>query len=155
VDDPTGEFASTILDLNMLADLAEYHALKTRAATVLCFSERTGEVREIAEATAYMSQATDAWRSLSERGRGTYHDDLVFGMGPHAADEGNWEDRLVEMEADCDEMEERCEAAGVDPDAISEPEGLVTDLVTAERQPFDFPTMDLDVPASTPAGESV
>lgn len=139
----------------MLADLAEYHALKTRASTALCPFERTDEARELAEATAYMSRATDAWRSLSERGHGTYHDDLVFGMGPHATDEGTWEDRLIELEADCDELEARCEMAGVDHDAAGEPDGLVTDLVTVEGTPFDFPTMELDVPASVLAGDPV
>jgi len=153
-DSETGEFESTLLDLRMLADLSEYHALKTRAATALCLHERTDETSALAEATAYMAGATEAWESLAERGSGTYHDDLVFGMGPHSADEGNWADRLVELEADREELAERCEAAGVDPGTV-ERTGVVTDLVTTEHQSFDAPTLDLDVPTSVPAGEAV
>jgi len=180
-DDPTGELAATLLDVRMLADLGEYHALKTRAATALCLHERTDagdagdevdagdgvdETAELAAATAYMSRATEAWRSLAERGEGTYHDDLVFAMGPDAADEGNWADRLVEMEADLAELDRRCEAADLDPGAVDSGEtddsavaddsgSVVPDLVATESPPFAFPTVDLDVPDAAPAGEPV
>jgi hypothetical protein len=90
----TTEFRATALDVRMLADLATYHADKTRAATALALYEETGDVTDLRDAHAYMQGAVDSWAALADRGDGTYHDDLLFAMGPRSAHEGTWADRL-------------------------------------------------------------
>lgn len=145
-----GEFRSTILDLTMLSDLAMYHANKIHAALALCHYQQTGEKRYLPKAYSFALTMQQAWSSLAEHGDGTYHDDLVFGQGPDAADSGNWTDRLIEIRADVEKLEGLLEAEGITP--------IDTPVSVPERGSFGsvpLPTFALDVPASCVAGEDV
>ena len=153
VDQPSGEFHGTALDMRMLADLSTYHAAKTRAATALYHYQEADDASSVAEAETYMERAIDAWRSLAERGSEKYHDDLVFGMGPASADEGTWVDRLEEMEADLAELTALREAENAPiPDEAT---GVIDRLDTADARPFENPTMELDVPATCEGGDDL
>lgn len=154
VDLPT-ELESTLLDVNMLADLAEYHAAKTRAAVALELYQRNNEMADLEDAYAYMESATEAWTSLAERGEETYHNDLLFAMGPSSAHNGNWTERLEEeIEADLDALEARLGEAGAEtPDEPTE-NGRLGELLTGEIASFPT-TLTIEVPETHPAGNSL
>jgi hypothetical protein len=91
--DKSAEWAGTQLDFLMLADMAEFHAHKARAAVALALKQH-------AAAHASMVKARDAWRSLAERG-GAYHDNLVFQAGHNTGGRmGHWRDWLPEIDKD-------------------------------------------------------
>jgi hypothetical protein len=146
----TAEYRATKLDLNMLADLAEYHAHKVHAAMDLCRYRTAGEPSRLPEAHASALAMRDAWESLAERGDGTYHDDLVFGRGPSAGDAGNWTDRLDEVEADVDELRRLLDEEGVEP---REREATVPDA--GSFGPFPLPAFSADLPETHPADEDL
>ncbi len=146
----TGECRATILDLRMLADLADYHAHKVHAAIDLCQYEETGAPSHLIGAHASARTAREFWAALAARGEGTYHDDLVFGRGPEAADAGNWSDRLSEIDADIETLERLLDEEGEDPnpDAVSRRN-------PSEVGKFSHPAFDLDVPDRHPADEDL
>ncbi|MFB6140380.1 MAG: hypothetical protein ABEJ26_08105 [Halosimplex sp.] len=149
----SSEYRATALDLAMLADLAEYHAHKVRAAVALCRYRERDDPDHLPDAHASALAMREAWRSLADRGESTYHDDLVFGRGAANADAGNWTDRLVEMDADVAELErlldeERLEPAG-SPAAL--PDGGSGDAFG----PFPHPPFDAELPEAHPADEDL
>jgi hypothetical protein len=153
ISEPNGEYDATALDLRMLADLAEYHAEKTKAAVALTYYQETDDLDYLREAYAHAETMLEGWESLAERGSGTYHDDLVFGMGPASADEGNWSDRLAELEADLDALEDLLGDEDVDPaDAET---GAVEAQARERGAPFDQPTMQASVPETVEANTPV
>ncbi len=101
----TGEFKSTVLDFEMLADLAEYHAEKTMAALALSlYKSDTHNSELILTAFNRLKAAKLNWESLAERGNGTYHGNLVFGLGEESAHAGQWENRLPELTQDLETL---------------------------------------------------
>ena len=153
VESPTAEFESTILDVNMLADLTAYHAAKTRAAVALMFYQLDSDTSDLKDAYAHMRAAVESWTSLAQRGAGTYHDDLLFAMGPDAAHEGNWSERLEqEIEVDLAALEELLAEEGIE--ASNEPtrNGRLAELSTGET--VELPTsLEVDAPDDHPADE--
>ncbi|MFB6135941.1 MAG: hypothetical protein ABEJ04_04200 [Halobacteriaceae archaeon] len=148
----SAEYAATAVDLRMLADLATYHAAKTRAAVALCLSREDGDDDALAEAHARAVDARAAWESLAERGE-AYHDDLVFGMGPDSADEGHWRDRLAELDADVATLRERLVEADRDPDADAS--GPVAALESSPRYRGRDVSVAVEAPETHPAGEDL
>lgn len=150
IRDPDAEFRATALDLRMLADLADYHARKTRAAVELCFHQHTEQPGYLKDARAQMSLAKAAWESLAERGEGTYHDDLLFVRGAATADTGQWKDRLVEMESDLEELDRLLDEL---PTSTGDEEGSPVEIV--EDQLTERPSFDSSIPDEWIAGESL
>jgi len=147
----TGEYRATELDLGLLVDLADYHARKTHAALALERYREAGDPDHLPDAHAAAVAARAAWADLAERGRDSYHDDLVFGTGPPVGDAGTWADRLGELDADVDRLETLLEANGLaraDGDRtgfeLPAPSGLGAS---------PLPTYGLDVPDRHPAGD--
>ncbi|MCU4974069.1 hypothetical protein OB955_15170 [Halobacteria archaeon AArc-m2/3/4] len=147
---PSAEFTATALDVRMIADLATYHASKTRAATALCHYEATDRTQSVQDAEVYMRRAVDAWESLAERGDGTYHDDLVFALGEDSADCGTWADRVEELNADLDELETMRTEANAS--RIDRPAGVVPELDSDSSVSPARPRIELDVPTTCRAG---
>lgn len=139
----TGEYRAAVLDLSMLADLGEYHAYKTHAAMGLEAYQTTGDRGSLRDANAGAVSMREAWRSLADRGAGTYHDDLVFGAGPSAADEGNWTDRLEEIDADVSRLE-----ALLEEESLELPAPLEAVPSAGSVGPSPMPTFAVDVPAA-------
>ncbi|MFB6133863.1 MAG: hypothetical protein ABEJ55_02635 [Halanaeroarchaeum sp.] len=146
----SGEFRATQLDLHMLADLAEYHAHKIHAAMALCRYRRTGDADRLAGAYASALAMRESWRSLANRGEGTYHDDLVFGRGPAAADAGNWSDRREEIDDDVRELERMLDEEGRTPEEVDP-------AVPASGSfgPFPNPSYDFVVPGACATDEDL
>lgn len=107
----TPEWRMTEVDHRLLAELAHYHAAKTRAATELAFFEIDKQGGRIKVAEAHAMAARDAWKRLVALTAPAYHSDLVFGItqdsprskfGNHHA--GHWQDRLAEVEEDVQDL---------------------------------------------------
>ncbi|WP_276249079.1 MULTISPECIES: hypothetical protein [unclassified Haladaptatus] len=147
------EYQATKLDLLMLADLAEYHAEKTAAALALAFYHESEDAAYLPASRDRMVRAITAWESLAGRGEGTYHDDLVFGMGPTRADDGQWVDRLPELEADLDALEALIDDVGSD--TKQDYRDPVTERDAGQADSFNSPSFDVDVPDATVAGEDL
>lgn len=106
------EWEATRVDFLMLADLADYHAHKIRAAVHLAIAElsRTNgqaDTVNAARACESMRAATTHWRELSACGSRAYHDPLDFQAGASSGRYGHWKDALPELEADLALLEER------------------------------------------------
>jgi len=154
----SGEFRATLLDLRMLADLAEYHAHKTVAALCLRRYRETDDPAHLPDARAAAAAMRESWAALADRGDGAYHDDLVFAAGPPSADEGTWRDRLVELDADIDDLESLCAEHGVDSEAGEWPSFGGDSFGPFPHVPFRVDAPDTappgsDVPVSVRAGE--
>lgn len=155
VENPTVEFESTLLDMNMLADLATYHAAKTRAAVALMFYRQDDDTSDLEDAYTHMHAAVDSWSSLAERGEDTYHDDLLFAMGPDSAHEGNWDARLEkEIKEDLDMLEGLLAESGTETTDEPTADGHLAELSTGETAELPT-TLGVDVPDDHPAGESL
>ena len=88
----SAEWRGTALDFGMLADLAEYHACRLRAATGLAMQRETGEMGYLPGAVEAMREARDCWASLVKRANGVYASRLVFGR-PGSGHIGHWTDQ--------------------------------------------------------------
>ena len=81
VSDPhSAEYRATECDLNVLAQLARYHAAKKLAAMHLAFFEVTQQKGRLPKALEQAQAAASAWRRIVEITDGFYYDDLVFGI---------------------------------------------------------------------------
>jgi hypothetical protein len=107
-----GEFHATMVDLQILAQLARYHAEKNLAATHLAFFEVTKEGGRLPVALAHNRKAAEAWRQIVRLTDGFYNDRLVFGTSPENArnkfghhHSGHWKDRLKDALADVAALE--------------------------------------------------
>ncbi len=103
------EFDSTITDLNMLANLALFHARRIPAAVHYRLFERTQDVKALDEAIAEERSAIAAWRQMVAAAGDYYTDDLKFGV--RSADLcGHWRDELVKLENGLATLRSRREA---------------------------------------------
>ncbi|HXT11685.1 MAG TPA: hypothetical protein VN873_08980 [Candidatus Angelobacter sp.] len=91
------EFDSTVLDLKMLADLAQYHSQRDLAAVSYCLYDRTKDPVTLDDAIAYEQKAIAAWREMVKTAGDTYAPDLMFGARKRDLC-GNWRDELAELE---------------------------------------------------------
>jgi hypothetical protein len=143
-DRKSAEGRSTQVDLEVLAQLARYHAAKTQAATHLAFFELTGAKGRLQPALSSMRTAAAAWQRIAKRTDGVYHDNLVFGitrdsprsrLGHHHS--GHWKDRLAEIQEDVAFLERLQKQHGGDGQRYHTFPGEVplTELPQVEHQP--------------------
>jgi len=106
VEPVTSELRGTLLDLNIQADLADYHAHRLTAMAHWHVFERTRRTPRLERAIEQMEKALNVWCQLSERTDGVYHDDLTFGRTDfeHV---GHWKDRLPKVEEELRELTDR------------------------------------------------
>ncbi|HEY5909682.1 MAG TPA: hypothetical protein VJA21_03660 [Verrucomicrobiae bacterium] len=91
------EFDSTITDLNILANLALYHARRIPAAVNHRLFERSKDPAALDEAIGYERSAVDAWRQLVAAAADFYAEDLMMGVrGANLC--GHWRDELAALE---------------------------------------------------------
>lgn len=91
------EFASTVVDLKILANLALFHARRIPAAVSYRLYERTKDPAALAEAIKHERNATAAWRALVNAAGDTYAPDLMLGVRG-AGLCGHWRDELAKLE---------------------------------------------------------
>jgi len=102
-DEPNKEFASTLVDLRILAHLAAYHSHRARAGFQWALFDRSEDVSALDKAIAEETKAVAAWARIVEAAGDVYHDDLM--MGRRSADlSGHWRDELVKLEAGLDAL---------------------------------------------------
>ncbi len=100
------EYASTLTDLKILANLALYHARRIPAAVNYRLFERTHDVHRLADAIAQEKDAIAAWRALVSAAGNVYHDDLMMGVRG-ASLCGHWRDELAELEKGLASLEQQ------------------------------------------------
>jgi hypothetical protein len=149
------EYRATELDLRVLAQLALYHAEKTRAATDLAFFELTGEAGRLPRALQHMRDAAAAWEQIVRLTDGVYHSNLVFGYSPlhkrrlghHHS--GHWKDRLAEVREDVSYLEDllRKHDGSRGPVRVFPGEANATEALRVEHTPVRTvrPGADLDI----------
>jgi hypothetical protein len=112
------EFDSTMTDLNMLANLALYHARRIPAAVNYRLFERTKDPHALEEAIAGERNAVEAWRKLVAAAGDYYADDLMMGVrGANLS--GHWKDELAQMEKGLAALEQR--QRDLKPDSAAKP----------------------------------
>jgi hypothetical protein len=90
------EFESTVVDLKILARLAEYHSRRVRAGFAYALFKQSQDVNAFDDAIAAERGAIEAWEGIVEAASDFYADDLKMGQ-PAAGLTGHWRDELVAL----------------------------------------------------------
>lgn len=118
------ELDATLVDLRILASLAEYHAERIPAALWYNIYLKTSDQFALDQATAGESAAIDAWREIVKVADGVYGEHLRFGSRPIDPEQGegyrvggkpwpaahsrafpeNWAEELTKLEAGLTEL---------------------------------------------------
>jgi hypothetical protein len=91
------EFESTVLDLEMLANLARFHSQRILAAVSYCLFDRTKDPATLDDAIACERNAVATWRQMADVAGDTYSPDLMFGARSRDLC-GHWRDELPSLE---------------------------------------------------------
>jgi hypothetical protein len=102
----TKEFDSTITDLEILSNLALYHARRIPAAVSYRLFERTQDPQALEDAISYERNAVDAWRQLVNAAGDFYAEDLMMGVRS-AGLCGHWKDELIVLEKEVTKLEDQ------------------------------------------------
>lgn len=106
-DRKSKEFASTAVDLKILAHLGEFHARRIPAAVAWRLYERTsGDPRALDAAITHEREAVEAWKQLVAAAGDTYADDLMMG-NRKAGLCGHWRDELPALQKGLADLERR------------------------------------------------
>ena len=149
------EYQATRIDLRMLADLADYHAWKIKAAIALEFFNLTHDSTHLPKAHTSALEALERWRSLASRGEAHFHDHLDFSAGAGYGRTGNWKDRLPELEKDVRKLAELLEEAGGG--IVETGQDSPGEVPEVESTPpnVNLPSFEANVPAVWKAGEDL
>ncbi|MBM4032364.1 MAG: hypothetical protein FJ291_11315 [Planctomycetes bacterium] len=93
---PSKEFAATMVDLRILANLALYHSRRIHAGLGWAYFEHAKDLNALDDAVRHEAEAIEAWEKLVEAAGDVYHPDLMFGR-PSAGLSGHWRDELAEL----------------------------------------------------------
>jgi len=93
---PGKEFASTVVDLKILAGLAAYHSHRVLAGLSYVLFEKTGDLNAMDDAIRHEQEATDAWAGIVHDAGDVYNSDLMFGVRKYDLS-GHWRDELVKL----------------------------------------------------------
>ncbi|MCD6338776.1 MAG: hypothetical protein J7M29_05280, partial [Verrucomicrobia bacterium] len=99
------EFESTLVDLKILAGLAEYHGLRIPAGVSYALYKKSGDVNALDDAIAREREAVKAWEKIVEAAGDFYAPDLKMGL-PSAGLSGHWRDELKALRADLRKLEQ-------------------------------------------------
>jgi hypothetical protein len=93
---PGKEFASTMVDLKILSDLAAYHARRIPAGLDLALFEKTHDLNALDDAIQHEIEAIAAWGDIVRDAGDVYNFDLMMGL-PQGDLSGHWRDELVKL----------------------------------------------------------
>ena len=96
------EFVSTCIDLEVLAELARYHALRILAGEKFQFFRKTGDRFCLLYSITYMKKALRHWKRIVELTKGVYYEHMVFNAPPGQI--GHWKDELPFLEHDLNRL---------------------------------------------------
>jgi hypothetical protein len=109
---PSKEFASTMVDLSILAYLAEYHSRRIRAGIQYALFQQSRDLFALNAAIAWERQAVLAWEQLVHAAGEIYADDLAMGLRetektnrPGADLSGHWRDELPKFRLGIEKLE--------------------------------------------------
>jgi hypothetical protein len=115
-DPQNKELGSTIADLQILANLALYHARRAPAAVYYRLYMRTHDLSALDSAIVHERLAVDAWRQIVVSAGDYYNENLQ--MGVSVADLcGHWKDELAKLEAGLTKLGQERQSA--DPKAMT------------------------------------
>jgi hypothetical protein len=133
LQDPGAEVLRWEADIAILSALGRFFAGKLRAAVWYELHAETGSREAHRRAIDEYRSARSAWQDASARAAGVYVTDLTY--GPQQRTRGHWADRLLAIDNDLRDMEERWHAAAAAP----ADEGGMPDLFDgADRMPADI-----------------
>lgn len=134
-----------ILDLQIQADLAQFHAYRLVAMTHWQVFEMTRIAPRLDLAIDQMGRALDCWHQLTKRTAGVYHDHLTFGRKDFGHI-GHWKDRVAHVQAELDQLHKRW---------ALKPSVDVEDRTLPGEQPYpEMGDVDAQFPLETNAGKS-
>lgn len=93
---PGREFISTMIDMKILANLAEYHSRRLRAGWHYALALETRDLHAYDEALHWERQAIESWKKIVAAADGVYPDNIIFGQSPRM--DGSWKTELVALE---------------------------------------------------------
>lgn len=105
-DKENREQSSTLTDLDILSNLALYHARRAPAAVCYCLYKRTHDVSALDSAIAHERLAIDAWRQIVASAGDYYNDNLQMGVSV-AGLCGHWKDELARLEEGLQKLEQQ------------------------------------------------
>lgn len=121
---PGREFLSTVVDLNILANLARYHAWRIPAAVSYRLYENTRDPGALDSAIKHEQHAIEAWTRIVNAAGDVYADTLM--MGPRKRTlVGSWKQELADLHTEMSSLLElrknyvRPDTARTAPDYIS------------------------------------
>lgn len=113
---PNKELSSTITDLEILANLALYHARRIPAAVYYRLYERTHDVAALDSAIRQEGRAIEAWQQIVSSAGDYYTDNLQMGVST-AGLCGHWKDELIRLKEDLSRLKQQRQNA--DPGAMT------------------------------------
>ena len=150
-----GEFEAMLVDFSMIADIAEFHVWKIKAAYHLCLYQREGCKEELKASYQAMLTARTFWANLSDIGNKNYNQNLEFNAGTGRNRNKNWEDRLVkEVDVDIACLEKLLAENGIDKDdAKSTVDSEYRSMLKGPS--YNIISFTDDVPKSCKAGQDI
>ena len=107
----TKEFAATVTDLRILAQLARFHARRSTAAVFYNMFKADRDPRAFEHALTGERAAVEAWRTLVEAAGDKYTGDLAMGACNYSLC-GHWRDELAALEKGLAQLEQQRVEAG-------------------------------------------
>jgi hypothetical protein len=103
------EFASTVVDLKIMANLALFHSRRIPAGLAWALFDQTQDLNALDEAIRHEANAIEAWEALVSAAGDVYCDNLKFGR-PSAGLSGHWKDELAALRKGLRALEEKRKA---------------------------------------------
>lgn len=122
------EFNSTMTDLKILAELAQFHSLRIPAAVSYCLFEKTGDPSALDKAIYYERLAMDTWRKIIITAGDVYTDNFLMGLKGGSNDgvrtdlTGHWKTELEAMEKGVDLLQQKRNNLKTDVESLNAPE---------------------------------
>jgi len=111
---PNKELVSTLVDLRILANLAEYHARRIPAGLSLALYRRTNDLNALDDAIANEKLAIESWGNIVKAAGDVYNSDLMMGL-PEYDLSGSWKDDLVKLKIGLTSLEQERAAYRLEP----------------------------------------
>src|SRR5262247_3039138 len=106
--DRNKEFNSTMVDLEILANLALYHSRRIHAGLSYALFKQSQDATALDDAIAHEGLAIQAWEKLVEAAGDVYNDNLMMGL-PSSGLSGHWKDELVELKKGLKDLQQERE----------------------------------------------
>lgn len=97
------EFTSTLIDMTVLASLAQYHSRRLKAGWNLALFQQTGDLDAYEAALHWERQAIESWEDIVRVTDGVYPDNIIMGRPPRMA--GGWKDELTALKLGLEKLE--------------------------------------------------